>query len=102
MKKLFLILLLSSNAYASWDDPIKPFDATRNQKLEMTIKWVVTKDVQKICEAESRKRGFSGFGFAVNACAFWKDDQCTIVTDKTTTMHTLGHEVRHCFQGNWH
>jgi hypothetical protein len=103
MKKALLVLLLiSTNAMADWDNPTAPFDATNNTAKEMSIKWLVVDNVQKVCEVESRKRGFKGFGYRVNACSFWSDNQCVVVTDKVTTMHTLGHEVRHCFQGNWH
>jgi hypothetical protein len=104
MKKLFLALLLTSTAHAGvgWDSPTEYFDASKNRVDEITVKWVVTEDVQKVCERESRNRGYKGFGYAVNACSFWLGNQCTIVTSKRVNMHTLGHETRHCFQGNWH
>jgi hypothetical protein len=36
------------------------------------------------------------------ACAKWKGNKCTIITPRQTTMETVGHEVRHCFEGHWH
>ena len=35
-----------------------------NRVDEITVKWVVTEDVQKVCERESRNRGYKGFGYA--------------------------------------
>lgn len=100
--KLFVAsLLISTNAMA-FDDPKEIFNANTNFTTQSTITWLPVNDVQKTCEAESRKRGFKGFGYSVNACSFFDGNQCTIITGKQTNMHTLGHEVRHCFQGQWH
>ena len=41
-------------------------------------------------------------GFNATACAKWRGNKCTIITPRETTMETLGHEVRHCFEGHWH
>ncbi len=95
-------LLVASQTMAFNDDPNKPFDTNSNYTTQSTITWRTVEDVQKACEAESRKRGFKGFGYGVQACSFFDGNQCTVITGKQTTMHSLGHEVRHCFQGNWH
>lgn len=99
---LSCVIFVASNAMASNDDPNKLFDTSSNYTTHSTITWRPVDDVQKSCEAESRKRGFKGFGYGVQACSFFDGNQCTIITGKQTTMHSLGHEVRHCFQGNWH
>ena len=38
------------------------------------------------------------------ACAQWSKTKktCTVYTGKTTTHVYLGHEVRHCFEGDFH
>ena len=103
MKKLILSLaLVTSSVYANWDDPLKPFDASKNIYDTVTVKWLAVSNLQQVCEAESKKRGKGGFGYAVNACSFWEGNTCTIITSQKPSMHSLGHEVRHCFQGNWH
>ena len=104
MKTKFLVLslLVATNAMAFNDDPSRPFDTSNNYTNTSTITWRPVDDVQKTCEAESRKRGYKGFGYGVQACSFFDGNQCTVITGKQTTMHSLGHEVRHCFQGNWH
>jgi hypothetical protein len=103
MKKLILsAVIFVSPAYANWDDPLTPFDATKNIHTTITVNWRPVANVQKVCEAESKKRGHAGFGYAVNACSFWEGNVCTIITSQRPNMHSLGHEIRHCFQGNWH
>lgn len=84
------------------DDPSKKFDATLYTNRKVTINWITATNVQEACDAEIKKYGKKSFGYTLNACAFWDGDKCTIITAKTTSMHTLGHETRHCFQGAWH
>lgn len=105
MKKtiaLITIAFFATSASAFNDDPTRLFDTKANYTNQSTITWRPVDDVQKACEAESRKRGFKGFGYSVQACSFFDGNQCTIITGKLVSMHSLGHEVRHCFQGNWH
>lgn len=99
---LIISMIFATNAMALNDDPNKLFDTSSNYTTQSTITWRTVDDVQKSCEIESRKRGFKGFGYGVQACSFFDGNQCTIITGKQTTMHSVGHEVRHCFQGNWH
>jgi len=106
MKTKFAVILtfslINSQALAFNDDPNHSFDTAKNYTRQSTITWLPVDDVQKACEAESRKRGYKGFGYGLQACSFFDGNQCTVITGKKTTMHSLGHEVRHCFQGNWH
>ena len=104
MKTTILLasLLIAQNALALDDNPTAKFDTSANLTTVSTINWRPVDDVQRACESESRKRGFKGFGHSIQACSFFDGNQCTIITGKFTSMHSLGHEVRHCFQGNWH
>lgn len=104
MKKLIALALIANIglAHANWDDPKKPFNASNIQDKTLTITWLPVDNVQKACEAENKKRGFKPYGFAVQACSFWEGKTCTIITSKNPNMHSLGHEMRHCYQGNWH
>lgn len=85
-----------------WDNPKTPFETKNNFTDKSTIHWITVDNVQAACEKESHRRGYGGFNIALLACSFYKGDQCTIITGKKTTMHQLGHEVRHCFQADWH
>jgi hypothetical protein len=102
--RLLLILAVATAgpALAFNDDPATPFDATHRFADKVSVAWRLEKDVQRACDQESKRRGSSGFGYAVDACSFWVGNECTIITRDRPTMHTLGHELRHCFQHNWH
>ena len=108
MKNLIAILAITffaTTAVANdWRDPNSRFDARRKMSETIAITWRTVDNVQQACEAESRRRGNGGFGYGVEACSFWNSDgtECTIITKNRASMHELGHEVRHCFQGNYH
>jgi hypothetical protein len=107
MKKIVLISLLicsnvaSAQSFEAWDKADRKFPIN---SAEIQTSIIATDNVQAICDKESKSRGFGGFGYGVNSCAFWNVDktQCTIVVPKTTSMHILGHELLHCIKGNWH
>jgi hypothetical protein len=107
MKKSLAVILsvVSINAVAYQDKPFEDFDATKDAATAVRIVWIKAKDVDASCEAESVRRGNGGFGGKKQyGCAFWEPNHasCTIITPKTTNLAVLGHEVRHCFQGNFH
>lgn len=88
------------------EDPHQAFDFRKVHSSNIEVKVITTKYVQKKCDEESKKRGYGGFKMSVEACSFWDssrfNNKCTIVLPEVTNFHTIGHEVRHCFQGNWH
>lgn len=102
---VFAIFAATVNA-SGWDNAEAPFDGTRKMTNKMSVEWVTVDNIQATCESESRKRGNKGFGFPLQACSFWNKNLlgyvCTIYTKKNPTIHTMGHELRHCFQGNYH
>lgn len=109
MKKALAILtiLVSTTAFAYDDNPNTPFSTNMNFTKTSKITWLPQDNLQETCERESKRRGLGNFGYSLNACSFWdyeKDGSpvCTIYTKRNPTMHTIGHEVRHCFQGPWH
>lgn len=107
MKQIVAFIAISflfdaSYAADNWQDPESKFSTTKNFTNTSTITWKIVDNVQQSCEAESRRRGNGGFGYTVDACSFWQGSTCTIITGKTSTLHEIGHELRHCFQGNYH
>ncbi len=99
----YVFLFFSLNSIANdWQNPEAKFDATKNFVTSSTIQWIITNDLQNVCNSESIKRGLGGFNFPVDACSFWKGPSCVIYTRPASTMHEIGHEMRHCFQGNFH
>ena len=56
-------------------------------------------------EAECILRGSPPPGpfIVIRACAIISvKNECEIITEKNTTMEILGHETRHCFEGQFH
>jgi len=108
MKKAMAVALVlaTTSVFAYDDNPTAQFDATRNMTNQTKITWKAVSNVQAECNKESKRLAGRDFGYAVQACSFWEkengQDTCTIITGKHTSMHSIGHEMRHCFQGNWH
>ncbi len=88
------------------DQPYRNFNTQNNTVNKSEIVWRQASDINEACERESRRLGNKGFGYALLACSFWERSGdktiCTIITSKATNLVTLGHEVRHCFQGEFH
>jgi hypothetical protein len=76
----------------------------------VTVVWARVDDVQTVCQNISGRKEV----FAIRGCSKWNESDrsgqrvCTIYvptpraeTD-TQTFATLGHELMHCFDGNWH
>jgi hypothetical protein len=108
MKIVIFILLSMSifHANAYYEDPLQPFPARNNFTNQSNITWRYVANVQPECERESKRLGLGGFGYSIEACSFWQKrngkDQCTIITGLNPNFNTVGHEIRHCFQGRFH
>lgn len=108
MKRILLLatmLILTTSAMAeNWQDPNSRFDARKKMSDTIKLTWRTVDNVQKSCEDESRSRGNNGFNYSIEACSFWNwsGTECTIITRNRSSLHDLGHELRHCFQGNYH
>jgi len=110
MKKAIIIATALSFIFASSavagpsvsSDPRKIYDLTKGTNRTMTITWTVVDNPLVECNKESKRVGNGGFAYTVQACAFWTKTHCTIITGKADNHDTIGHEFRHCFQGDWH
>ncbi len=82
------------------------FNTSNRITTTSTIEWKTVEHINEVCQQHSKKIGYDGFSYKVDACAFWKDNlfghQCIIYTAKKTTLEILGHEIRHCFMGAFH
>jgi hypothetical protein len=102
------LCLLGGIAHAATtsENPHEAFRITKVHSSNIALTLITSKNVQATCDAESKKRGLGGFLESVEACSFWDrsalNNKCTIVLPEVTNFHTIGHEMRHCFQGNWH
>ena len=111
MKQAFLTLvLLTSVANAqvdpNWQDFSRRYPSSDHKVNKVTLEHKIVKDVQSACNAERAKLGKSPFDHSVDACTFWRHkitgNTCVIITGPTTSQAELGHELRHCLQGNFH
>jgi hypothetical protein len=101
-KILSILFLVSSTVVWAADNPYEQFDASKTRTNQTTVVWERVDDVQAACNAENQKYGYPPYRQALIACSMHTDNTCKIITGKTTTMWSLGHEMRHCFQGSWH
>lgn len=100
--KSFLSLVLLMLTGCATSQVVNPsyniqFEARPNMP-EKTIRWVVVEDVSRFCQAKMPSLGNQ----RVLACSEYNNRQCTIYTGRTTDMAQVGHELRHCFEGQWH
>ncbi len=105
---LFVIsMFLISNSHAqAWRDGDLKFDFSKRLTNSAKVNIYTVDNVRQTCEQESKKRGHGGFGVSVDACTFWNHgplgSTCDIYFSKKTSMHEIGHEIRHCFAGSFH
>jgi hypothetical protein len=68
------------------------------------VEWEPRADVHAFCSRHARGalNGLTGGRF--HGCAFISPDNkhCLVVTDLNTSYSIFGHEVRHCFEKNFH
>lgn len=105
MKKtiIFILTLVISNANASGnynDSPTKMHSIPELTKKNLIVRSV--DNPMKECDLQSKRFGNGGFAYQVQACAFWDANMCTIIVGKSSSTHTLGHELLHCIKGDWH
>jgi hypothetical protein len=109
MKLTTLIIALTfaanCSAQTNYDNrPQRLFFTNKNEMLTNEITWigVDSNKVVDACNRESKRRGLGGFTYEMVACSFQSKNKCTIITSNAVSMHIVGHEVLHCFQGAWH
>ena len=105
-----IFLIISGCAQAS-----ERFSTEDNRVSSSKVTWIQVDSVNvyEACDLESKRRGNGGFqklgkGQKMDGCSFWspagsdKSNTCFIITSKNTDHDTIGHEIRHCFQGSFH
>lgn len=90
--------------------PLSELDAftakTESQRVlnQVRVRWDVRDDAAKICGNKVASLGTQKVAAAPIACAVWNvsTKECVIVTGRQVAHVTLGHELRHCFEGHFH
>ena len=110
MKKTVLAVMMLVSTVVNAESAYDKFPTNGGKYSTVVITYRPVDNVQKACDAERIKRDGAPFGFKVDACNFRDLDQfgnkviptCLIIVPKVTDYHTYGHELRHCFVGEYH
>jgi cation transport regulator ChaC len=82
------------------------YDMSKLKTDQSLIRIVAVDDVKAACNKLRVNEGLKPFTYNVEACSVWPKDgsfkSCTVYIGKKTNNDILGHEIRHCFQGNFH
>ena len=97
MKLALIAALLFSSTMASAQSYNIQFEARPNLP-EKIIRWVVVENVSAVCQNKMPALA----GQRILACSEYNNHSCTIYTGLVTDMAIVGHEIRHCFEGQWH
>ena len=77
----------------------------QDQYQDVHMAWYVVQDVPQTCALAGALKGSkTQYNPKIVACAvrFSGGRTCVIYTAKRLSLAVLGHEVRHCFEGDWH
>lgn len=106
MKTILFVCLLLVNSVAIAENPSEMFPTDNNFTDTSKITWKQVDNVQAVCDKQHISTDGKPYGYKVLACSSWTKsifgDKCEIITGKRTSLHIIGHEVRHCFQGDFH
>lgn len=91
---------LEKSAYEKYSTDVNITTTTK-------VTWTTVDDAEKTCNDIRIKQKGSPYPYKVDACSKWTRHQfnvfeCHIITNKNVNNDIVGHEIRHCFQGNFH
>lgn len=110
MKKIILTAMMLISNVVNAESAYDTFRTDDGKYPTVVITYRSVDNVQKACDAEALKRNGKPFGIKMDACNFRDLAQfgdkvlptCLIIVPKITDYHTYGHELRHCFVGQFH
>lgn len=71
---------------------------------DVKVRWEVRENVAEVCGRAAKITTAQAWMTPPLACAMWNvaSKECVIITGKKVSHVELGHELRHCFEGNFH
>jgi hypothetical protein len=71
---------------------------------DVKVRWEVRENVVQVCSRAAKITAAQAWMTPPLACAMWNvaSKECVIITGKKVSHVELGHELRHCFEGNFH
>lgn len=81
-----------------------PAAPTARVMNDVKVRWEVRADVSEFCGRAAKITTAQAFFTPPVACALWNvaSKECVIITGQQVSHVALGHELRHCFEGNFH
>lgn len=81
-----------------------PVQQTARVMNEVKVRWEVRENVAAVCSGAAKLSNTQAWMTPPVACAMWNvaSKECVIITGKQVSHVELGHELRHCFEGNFH
>ena len=104
-----MVLAMAGCASTQPSIPLAELDAftakPESQRVlnRVRVRWEVRDDVAQVC-SQKANTGTQSVQAAPIACAVWNvpTQECVIITGRQVAHVTLGHELRHCFEGHFH
>lgn len=95
MKHLIVLLLAPSMCFGY---PLNPtFETQSSDYGAILIDWKTVDDPEQVCAQGKKSRNTK-----ILACSIRRGLRCTIYTKRALSLALLGHEIRHCYEGDWH
>ena len=71
---------------------------------DVKVRWEIRENVSEVCGRAAKITAAQAWMTPPLACAMWNvaSKECVIITGKKVSHLELGHELRHCFEGNFH
>lgn len=84
--------------------PFTPAPESARVMNDVKVRWEVRANVAEFCGRAAKITTAQAMFTPPLACAVWNvaSKECVIVTGKEVSHVVLGHELRHCFEGNFH
>lgn len=81
-----------------------PISQSARVMNEVKVRWEVRENVAAVCSGAAKLNMAQAWMTPPVACAMWNvaTKECVIITGKQVSHVELGHELRHCFEGNFH
>lgn len=96
-----MLAVLMLSGCASSFDPYDRFDVPYARST--ALRWVPVDDADKFCRSKMPDGAYPPYPLTeIKACAMYTKGACTIYTNRTASYFEMGHELRHCFDGQYH
>jgi hypothetical protein len=103
--RIILVLLLLTACSTDQDYYDKPTTEISAATREVKVVWRQVKDVDSYCR-KYYPNNLEYVNGRILGCSAWtvgvKEERCTIILEENSKLETIGHELKHCFDGHFH